>query len=128
MNNLSSKLASRFTVNVPQSVLFSDNLVSLSDTKTRLEEIELVLENIFAAENQLTILQTIKVHNMQKEIDKINQKYIDTKHIMIALDELRISNFQERIEAIYVANKPSQKEFIYAETLMQEQEELLAFL
>ncbi len=128
MNNLFSKSASRFSVNVPQSVLFSDNLVSLSDKQTRIQEIEFALERIFAVENQLTILETIKVQNMQREIEKIKQKYAETNRIMIALDELRISNFQERIEAIYVENKPTSKEFIHAERLMQKREELLAFL
>ncbi len=125
MNYSTSKLASRFSVNVPQSVLFSDDLVSLADKQTRIQELESALESIFAVENQLTILETIKVQNMQREIDKINQKYAETNRIMIVLDEQRISNFQERIEAIYLENKPTSKEFIQAERLMQEREQLL---
>jgi len=128
MNTLFSKSTSRFSVNVPQSVLFSDNLVSLSDKQTRLEEIELALESIFAVENQLTVLETIKVQNMQREIAKIKQKYQNSQRIMTALDTLRIQHFQERIEAIYMENKPSQAEFIYAEQLLKEQEALLALL
>ncbi len=128
MNTSFSKSTSRFSVNVPQSVLFSDNLVSLSDKQTRYKEIESALESIFGVEGQLTTLQTIKVHNMQREIDKIKQRYAGTERIMIALDELRISNFEERIEEIYMENKPSQEEFIYAERLLKEQEELLAIL
>ena len=128
MNTLFSKSTSHFSVNVPQSVLFSDNLVSLSNQQTRFEEIESALESIFGVEGQLTTLQTIKVHNMQREIDKIKQRYAGTERIMIALDALRISNFEERIEEIYMENKPSQEEFIYAERLLKEQEELLAIL
>ena len=128
MNTSFSKSTSRFSVNVPQSVLFSDNLVSLSDKQTRYKEIELALESIFGVDGQLTTLQTIKVHNMQREIAKIKQRYAGTGRIMIALDELRISNFEERIEEIYMENKPTQEEFIYAERLLKEQEELLAIL
>lgn len=128
MYSLSSDRKISFSVNAPESSLFSKNLTSLSDKRTRLTEIEYALEGIFAVENQLTTLQTIHVINMQREIDKIEQKYHDRDCAMIELDMLRISHFNERIEKIYMENKPNSKEFIYAERLMQEQEELLDFL
>lgn len=125
MSSLSSKSTSNFSVNVPQSVLFSENLVSLSQNKSRLEEIEFALEGIFGVEKLLTTLQSIQVHNMHREIDKINQKYVTTNRIMIEMDVLRVTRFQERIEAIYAENEPTKKEFIYAESLLQEKERLL---
>ncbi len=128
MNTSLLKATSRFSVNVPQAALLSENLVSLSDRQTRLEEIELTLEEIFGVENQLGMLQMIKVHNMQREIEKIKKKYKNKDAIMITLDAVRISHFQERIEAIYMETKPTKEALFYAEKLMQEQEELLALL
>ncbi len=128
MNTSLLKATSRFSVNVPQAALLSENLVSLSDRQTRLEEIELTLEEIFGVENQLGMLQMIKVHNMQREIEKIKKKYKNKDAIMITLDAVRISHFQERIEAIYMETKPTKEALLYAEKLMQEQEELLALL
>lgn len=125
MSNIFSKSTSNFSVNVPQSVLFSKNLVSLAQSRSRLEEIDFELEGIFGVEKLLTTLQSIEVHNMYREIDKINLKYASTNHTMIPMDALRVSCFLERIEAIYLENEPTKKEFIYAESLMQEKERLL---
>ncbi len=125
MSSLSSKSTSSFSVNVPQSVLFSKNLVSLSESRSRLEEIEFALESIFGDEKLLTIFQSIQVHGMYREIEKINQKYASKDLIMLPLDALRLTHFQERIEAIYAENEPTKKEFIYAESLIEEKERLL---
>jgi len=125
MSSLSSKSTSNFSVNVPQSVLFSDNLVSLSENRSRLEEIECALEGIFAVEKTLTTTETMQIHNMNREIAKINKKYASNSRIMIPMDALRLTHFQERIDAIYTENEPTNKEFIYAEVLIEEKERLL---
>lgn len=95
---------------------------------SRLEEIEVELESIFAVEKYLSYVKRLQVYNMQLQIDKIKAKYSNKKRIMIPLDETRILNFQERIDAIYAENEPTKSDFMRAESLMAEKEELLGHL
>ena len=125
MSHLSSKSTSSFSVNVPQSVLFSNRLVSLSENRSRLQQIESELEGIFGVEKMLTSIETMHLHNMNREIAKINEKYASNARCMTPIDALRLTHFQDRIDAMYADNEPTEKEFIYAESLMIEKENLL---
>ena len=118
-------MTSSFSVNAPQSSLFSEKLVSFSPYISRLEEIEIELENIFAVEKYLSYVKRLQVYNMQLQIDKIKAKYSAKNPIMIPLDEMRILGFQERIEAIYAENEPTRHDFMRAEALMAEKEALV---
>ena len=118
-------MTSSFSVNAPQSSLFSEKLVSFSPYISRLEEIEIELENIFAVEKYLSYVKRLQVYNMQLQIDKIKAKYSTDDSIMIPLDEMRILRFQERIDALYAENEPTRHDFIRAEALMAEKEALL---
>jgi hypothetical protein len=115
-------------MNVPTSLLYSKNLVSMPSTLSRIEEIDRALENIFAVESHLSLVDCIQISNMQMQIDKIMLKYRDSKRAMIPLDEMRIAQFKERIEHIYMKNEPNCQELIYAESLMRKKKELLAHL
>jgi hypothetical protein len=125
LKNLSTKSTSSFSVNVPASLLYSKNLVSIPSNMSRIEEIDRALERIFAIESHLSMTDCIQVSNMQIQIEKIMQKYRDNDREMIPLDEMRIAQFQERIEEIYIKNEPSSQDLIYAELLMQEKKTLL---
>jgi hypothetical protein len=114
-----------FSLNVPESATFSDRLVSFAPYMSRIEEIDLALENIFAEERYLSYVQQLKIKNMQLQIDKIKNKYLQKAQKMNPLDALRLTHFQERIDAIYAENEPTSQDFIQAELLMQEKERLL---
>jgi hypothetical protein len=122
MHNTST---SSFSLNVPESVLFSERLVSFSPYMSRLEEIDLALENIFAEEKYLSYVKQLQITNMQLHMDKIRNKYIQTPRTITPLDALRLTHFQERIDAIYAENEPTSEDFIQAELLMKEKEMLL---
>ncbi len=124
MNNTTSS----FSLNVPESVLFSDRLVSFSPYMSRIEEIDLALENIFAEEKYLSHVKRLQIRNMQLQMDKIRNKYIQTPRKMNPLDALRLTHFQERVDAIYMENEPTSQDFMKAELLMQEKERLLESL
>ena len=85
----------------------------------------MALENIFSVEKYLTYVKRLQVENMNLQIDKIRAKYAKKETIMIALDEMRLLHFQERIDAIYAENEPTSEDFIGAEKLMLEKEVLL---
>lgn len=125
MSHITTNKTSSFSINVPQSVLYSDNLVSNFDTLSRLQEIDKALEKIFAVENRLSCEEEIAIANMQMQIKTIELKYVSTDREMIPLDALRICRFRERIDAIYAENEPRKEDFLYAEILMEEREELL---
>ena len=92
---------------------------------SRLEEIEMELESIFAVEKYLSYVKRLQVYNMQLQIDKIKAKYSAKNPIMIPLDEMRILGFQERIDALYAENEPTSYDFMRAEALMAEKEALV---
>lgn len=126
MSNVSFNTTGSFSVNVPQSVLFSSKLVSQEENVSRLEKIEKELEAIFSVEQRLSTVEQIEIYKMQLEMEKIALKYVSTNREMIPLDTLRMSHFKERIDTIYTDNEPSNQDFIKAEALMQEKENLLA--
>ena len=123
---MSLQSTSSFHVSVPDTVLFSEKLHALSSQTTRLEEIESALEDIFAIERQLSASDIMHIANMQHQMGKIIAKYPDASVEMIPLDELRLIQFQERIDAIYAKSEPASKDLIYAEKLLKEREEILA--
>ena len=123
---MSLKSTSSFHVNVPTSVLFSEKLQSLSSQMSRIEEIEMVIEDIFAVEKHLSPADIMHISNMQLQMEKILSKYPDDIEEMIPLDEMRLLHFQERIDAIYADNEPASRDFIYAEKLLEEREEILS--
>jgi len=117
MNNTISK--------VTESSLLLDKSVSFMPHLSRLEEIDLALENIFSHEKYLPYVKQLQIRSMQLQMDKIRNKYIQKPRKMSPLDALRLTHFQERVDAIYVENEPTSKDFMQAELLMQEKEGLL---
>jgi hypothetical protein len=95
---------------------------------SRIEEIDLALENIFAEEKYLSHVKRLQIRNMQLQMDKIRNKYMQTPRKMNPLDALRLTHFQERVDAIYMENEPTSQDFMKAELLMQEKERLLESL
>lgn len=122
MYNVSTQSAGSFSINVPQSALFSQNLVSLSANSTRLEAIDRELDAIFSIEKKLSRIDQLHIHNMQLLMHKIEAKYSESKAEMIPLDMMRLARFQERIDAVYVQYEPTKRDFLYAESLMEEKE------
>ncbi len=124
MSTQSSKSTSTFSVNIPQSTIFSNNIISRK-IFSRIDEINAELEKIFSVEEKLSSIEELEIFNMQLQIKKISEKYQSKQQDMIPLDEMRILKFQERIEKIYHKNEPSHEALIYAEKLMQEKEMLI---
>jgi len=116
------------TSNLTESTLLSERLVSFMPYMSRLEEIDLALEGIFSQEKYLPYVKQLQISNMQLQMDKIRNKYIQNPREMSPLDALRLTHFQERIDTIYTENEPSSKEFMQAELLMQEKQTLLESL
>ncbi len=70
------------TTNDVSSVSFTHGLPTFSPYLSRLDEIELELENIFAHEKYLSYISRLKIEGMQAQMDKIRAKYHDTDREM----------------------------------------------